>query len=437
MGFLDGLISPLITQAASARAAYRGGQQQGENNQLKDAIQLLNLKRQQESDARAAQLNAAQIGHLGAQTKSLDEGAWGTAFPSIDPDDPTKQILVQQHKQTGALRRATLGDPSAPTPAVASAPPKPPADGTTGGTISDSQDMTGGAPDATPAPQSSPPTVAQDSTPKPVRGGLRPVPKVPTARPASMIPGTPEWIAAEREKAKIGAEFRAPPSSSNVYITGVDSTGKPTIYTGKSKGDPTLTNTNVGKPVGTGGGSASLSQEDRDKMKAQAQLDNQTMKDFEAKILADPAHFNVGMTSGIAGSLAGGHGSGVLPGVLAAVGNTMTGAINPEYQKYITAQRSYGRIMGNLQSKRYSDNQAEIERSISGLGANDLPATIRYKQQLRDASLADPAINPTGGGRAGGGGSSLVDQYNAAVAHLKATGRDAEIANLPKPPGVP
>jgi hypothetical protein len=91
---------------------------------------------------------------------------------------------------------------------------------------------------------------------------------------------------------------------------------------------------------------------------------------------------------------------GAIGNVERRLGNTVLGQSwlggDPEYQKYLTAQSSYGRIMGNLQSKRYTENQAKIEKDISGLTGGDLDSTVAYKQQLREASLNDPdTINGT------------------------------------------
>lgn len=181
-----------------------------------------------------------------------------------------------------------------------------------------------------------------------------------------------------------------PQSPTNVYLPSVDPATGQTVYSvGKSKGDPNITPTETVKPAGgPGGGSASLSAEDRQKMLNQAKLDNATMKAYEEKVMAEKKA--PGTVAGLAGAAAASGGTGFGAQAMGILGNAATGAFDPDYQRYITAQRSYGRIMGNLQSKRYTDHQAEIERSISGLQGNDLAGTIRYKQQLRDASLAEP-----------------------------------------------
>ena len=123
-------------------------------------------------------------------------------------------------------------------------------------------------------------------------------------------------------------------------------------------------------------------------MKAQATLDDKTMRDLEDKWMKEGKSPSVPL--GIAGAASELHGG--FKGLLAPIGNASVAAMDPDYGRYLAAQRSYGRVMGNLQSKRYSDTQAEIERSISGMAANDLANTIKYKQALRAASLNDPSI---------------------------------------------
>lgn len=226
--------------------------------------------------------------------------------------------------------------------------------------------------------QGLPTKVTQGSAVAPIETGIKAPPK-----PAPKIdPLSPQGVAASNAKTDHAVQTRAanaPPKNT------------PLVKTMKPDGSIVYTRQDqaagMSPPTTTTGGGQSLAPEDRAKMLAQAKLDNETMKQYEAKVMAGKA--SVGTVSGVAGATADAHG-GPLNNALGIIGNKVTGAIDPEYQRYLTAQRSYGRIMGNLQSKRYTDHQAEIERSISGLQGNDLHSTILYKQQLRDASLADP-----------------------------------------------
>jgi hypothetical protein len=184
-----------------------------------------------------------------------------------------------------------------------------------------------------------------------------------------------------------------PPSTvpGNVFVTGTGADGKPAIFEGQNKGPGALHDTGVGKPAAAGAGGGSLSTDDRQKMVSQAKIDNEEMKRIEARVLRGELQF--GTVAGLAGAASQAHG-GPLNEMVGVLGNAAAGAVDPDIQKYFTAQSSYGRIMGNLQSKRYTDHQAEIEKRISGMQGNDLSNTINYKQQLRDASLADPTITP-------------------------------------------
>lgn len=163
---------------------------------------------------------------------------------------------------------------------------------------------------------------------------------------------------------------------------------------------------------GGAGGGGSLDADSRAKMMAQAKIDNATMKRIEARVLlpdSDPNHLDFGTAAGLAGAAQGAHG-GPLNDAVSVVGNAAAGALDPDIQQYLTANSSYGRIMGNLQSKRYTDNQAQIEKTISGLKGNDLGNTVRYKQELRDASLND--VVPSGG--TGGATAGKIDPVHFA-----------------------
>lgn len=78
------------------------------------------------------------------------------------------------------------------------------------------------------------------------------------------VVGSKEWEQAEIKRAKIAAQYGYHPPPSNVYVTGLDANGKPTIFQGKSKGDTPLQDTGVGKPVagGRGGANGPLNQDE-------------------------------------------------------------------------------------------------------------------------------------------------------------------------------
>ncbi len=195
----------------------------------------------------------------------------------------------------------------------------------------------------------------------------------------------------------------------------------------KTTGEPLLLNTltgetKVGGGIKTPGGGmgGSLDADSRAKMMAQAKIDNDEMKRIEGRVMRGEIQFGTG--AGLASAAANAHG-GPLNEALSVLGNSAAGMLDPDIQKYLTANSSYGRIMGNLQSKRYTDNQAQIEKTISGLKGNDLNNTIAYKQQLRDASLNDVSPSAGGGGRSQGLGGKTITATEAAhfsPAELKA-----------------
>lgn len=429
MGFLKSLAQNVVGASPYALRALQQNQAEGD---AQDETLRSNFFKGQANDRANAQetseeaLRDAQVKNLGNDTE------WENPVAATGSDG--QPILVQRNKRTGDLRPAVIGGPSAPLapsmpgvqvtsdrpasnvnvgaistpPPVAAPTPSegaPPAGMSLAGKPSLASKIPKQQPVAPAAQTTTTPLSANTGGPQPLRPYVKP--------PVAAIPYnlTPAGMQADSTLAAKKAQAEAPhkkdpnaaptPTYTPVTVTNPDGsvTVKPfntkTGTTGESIGGP--------KPAAAAGGSASLSPEARDQMMAQARLDNQTMKDYEAKVLAGTA--KVGTALGVAGALSDGS-QGVAGKVSGVLGNAATGAVDPEYQKYLTAQRSYGRIMGNLQSKRYTDHQAEIERSISGLQGNDLPGTIQYKQQMRDVSLADVTPSASGGGRGGSPGGT-------------------------------
>lgn len=147
--------------------------------------QATNVARQRQSmlDQDTLKDNASQRALRDAQAAAATEGTWSQPFAAVGPDG--SPIMAQQHRQTGELRPATMGQTAPRTPSpLSSRMPTPPEPG-------DSQDMVG---DQTPLPQS--PTQGQASG-----GTLRPYVK-PTA-PTGPLMGSPEWKDAQRFRASL------------------------------------------------------------------------------------------------------------------------------------------------------------------------------------------------------------------------------------------
>ncbi len=208
-------------------------------------------------------------------------------------------------------------------------------------------------------------------------------------------------------KTRQAEQAAGPVNAADMKIVGKDADGNDVVQFIDPRTHQLSNPQILGVTPGSGsmGGGQSLSPDMKSKMVSQAKLDNQTMKRIEARVLAGDLKF--GTAAGLAGAASAAHG-GVLNEGLGVLGNAAAGMIDPDIQNYFVAQQSYGRIMGNLQSKRYTDHQADIERRISGMQGNDLKNTIEYKQQLRDASLEDPVLvkKTLGGGRSSGGNPS-------------------------------
>lgn len=108
-------LSSLLTPLTNAATSFGQGTQQGQDRNLAQAIQLAGIKRQQEQDALAQKLGAANLAHTQALTDAAKSGQWGNAFPGEDEQGPG---LFQEHKQTGEVRRVRVGgQPSAPSAA--------------------------------------------------------------------------------------------------------------------------------------------------------------------------------------------------------------------------------------------------------------------------------------------------------------------------------
>lgn len=391
----------MIVPATNAMAGHNQFLQREDDKQRAEALQSLMLARQSKQDDLAQALGNANIGHLKAQTNAATEGMWDRAEPFTMPDGTT--IMAERHKQTGEYRPVQIGggSPSSEAPGMPINTPKPASTSMVG--VSDSQDMAGGGASAAPPAPTQAPTAAPTPTKQPLSGIVRPYVKPTNTR---IDPLSPAGITADSLKAAKVAQAQEPykkdpnaaptPHFTPVTVTNPDGTVTVKPFntqsgtTGESIGGP--------KPA-TGGGGQSLAPEDRAKMYNQAKIDNAEMKRIEGRVMRGELSF--GTAAGLASAAQGAHGSPLAEG-MSVLGNAAAGHLDPDIQKYITANSSYGRIMGNLQSKRYTDNQAQIEKTISGLKGNDLNNTIAYKQQLRDASLADPVLAaPVGGGQGG------------------------------------
>jgi hypothetical protein len=414
---LNGLVRTAVGISPYALSAVRQTQADNErqdaiNNAEDDRLRSNFFKGQANDRANAQEtseeaLRAAQVANLGSDSE------WENPVAVTGPDN--QPILVQRNKRTGDLRPAVIGGPGAgpaqppgvpgvqTTPSVAMGGPV--AARLPGAMQSLAAKMaTSTAPNpATSAPSPAPLTAAVTKGPTPLRPYVKPpVTAIPyTLTPAGMQADSTLHAKNAQAEAPYKKDPNAAPSPTYTPVTVANPDGTVTVKPFNTKTGEAGPSIGGPKPTAASGGSASLSPDDRNRMMAQARLDNQTMKDYEAKVLSGQA--SVGTTAGVAGALSDAH-DGTVGKVTGILANRVTGAIDPDYQKYITAQRSYGRIMGNLQSKRYTDNQAEIERSISGMQGNDLPGTIRYKQQMRDASLADVATTPNAAAASNGRG---------------------------------
>src|SRR5689334_2037411 len=61
MGIFDGIVGPLVTQAANARGAYRQGQHEAQEDSLSNALLMRQLQRQDRQDNLAEALSKRRI----------------------------------------------------------------------------------------------------------------------------------------------------------------------------------------------------------------------------------------------------------------------------------------------------------------------------------------------------------------------------------------
>lgn len=391
---LGAILSNIGRPLAETVASNNFAQKAEDDKRRQDAMQAYAMQRQNSLDSGLRALQASTIGANNARASHLN------TQDDIAEKDPVVQAIPSQdgrlylRRKSGAVEEANIKGPASPNAPSGPTNPVPQA--------SDSQDMIGDAAPGNnvgPVP-GGPPTQQGPSAPPvaPPKFGKPPVaPKID--------PYSPQAIKAKEDLQANAAKLRPAPQQPGVFVGNPDNPTAPAVYTPRDQAF------GQSAPQHAAGGSASLAPDDRAKMVAQAKLDNETMKAYENKVMQSGKA--PGFVAGAAGIAAGAAPAGIVGGLVGLAGNKATGAIDQDYQRYITAQRSYGRIMGNLQSKRYTDHQAEIERSISGLQGNDLNGTIQYKQQLRDASLADPAVQPsTGGGRGGGKPATITPKQS-------------------------
>lgn len=240
-------------------------------------------------------------------------------------------------------------------------------------------------------------------------------------KPSNPLIGSPEWKAAEIEKAKIAAQYGYHPpkeeSSHFSFQVGTDANGAPVIYAGNTKTGQ-ITSTGVGKPqAASGSGVGQLTPGALEGMRAQAQEADKIMSRFEQDYAAGKIHLGVmdkGMAEGASQKQ-----TGLLSGISSALSNKALGATNPRYQEYMAAQQRFGNIMGNLMSRRYTEHQGTLDTNLAGMAPNDAANTISLKKSYRSDLLnnfpsAGGAPMPSGGS-AGGSTATPAQKARAAA----------------------
>lgn len=443
------ILSNIGVPLANTVAANNFAQTAERDKQRAQAIQDVMMQRSADQADQQRRIGQSTIDLNTAHAKSLDEGAWGNAFPAVDKDG--NPVLVQQHKQTGELRQANIGGGSPPTiapPPVGAVPPSvvkgappgfvPPAMRAPSGVTSlagvgDSQDMTGGDSATAPTP---PPQAQQQGAPPvpptapPQSGGtLRPYVKPPAPiiidphKSQAEIPGTPEWQAAEKFKANL-----IPRDDKTLVQVSVDDGqgGKRTIYVPRSQAAGMETPAKAGAAATSGQTMQTMARMGtsyNDLKQAVDQMDkyentpgNLAKQTVGKQMLGSasemhPSQDSHGLTSGISNALASG---------ISAAAQQKLGADDPEYRTYLNNKQRVATAFTEL-LPRPNQQLLQLEKGLSGadIGWNpQLMANIQARRRggldvlkniLNESGMLDANGNVTGKKSSGGrGGQSPI-----------------------------
>ncbi len=357
-----------------------------------------------------------------------DEGEWEKAEPFAQDDGST--IMAQRNKRTGVYRPASLGEPS-PSSAIPSSAMPPALPRVSAPMPGDSQDMTGGSEQLPPQAPSAPKIVKPSA--------LKPFVKPSTTppRPASMTPGTPEWRAAKKDEAEIGAKYgyHPPQSPTITVLPGANGAPAQAVVTHGPGVGSVSDLPSVDKSAGGGRSVAAITKALANNQQQLSIIDD-AIKELDAYPDA------VGLQRG-----------------LPFIGDKLDQRRDP---KGIAARASIANI-GSLQihDRTGAAMTAREEPRLAPFVPNvgDTPEAIRIKLTKLKAAIGveTDALShkgqSTGGGRGGGAGTNVAhpanagdrpgdihaasDQqrrdWDAAAAHLKAQGKDPVAEIGPRP----
>lgn len=209
-------------------------------------------------------------------------------------------------------------------------------------------------------------------------------------KPHALVLGEPGYNEAFANQEKIRAQYayHPPPpqkgmwahdntTGTDVWVTPDQAASAPDRFT---------------KPVGGGGrgGAGAISPESTQAMFDSADSAAKYMDWYEKKHPNGP------------GWIAGGVGSssiqprkGLGSALEAGAANIALGVFDPEYQTYLAAQRRFGNVFSNLQSRRYTEHQSVLDTDLSGMNPGEAANTIALKKQFRQDLLNSRPAPPT------------------------------------------
>lgn len=158
-------------------------------------------------------------------------------------------------------------------------------------------------------------------------------------------------------------------TNTDVYVSAEQAAAMPDRYT---------------KPAGTAGrgGAGAISPESTQAMFDSAESASKYMDWYEKNHPNGP-----GWISGGVGSSSIQPRKGLGSSLAAGAANIALGVFDPQYQTYLAAQRRFGNVFSNLQSRRYTEHQSVLDTDLSGMNPGEAANTIALKKQFRQDLL--------------------------------------------------
>lgn len=412
-------VSPYVAQALAQKKAQDDADAQRK-------LQALHLQNQD----RVAQQNAdTAAGSAKARSAALETGTWSNPFAGTD--EQGNPVLVQQHKQTGELRLATLGPVGGADPIRTPAPAGPDAFAPKPWQIGNHavQPATGTPLPLTPQAPTQPGTSAAPS------GGLRPFvkPPKPVAQGHVVDPVTGEVKFFDPTKPPVGMKVNPKPvkdpQQSFTPFQGTDADGKPVVRPFNTKTGQFGAVADVAPKASANGQSGSQQAQQARLMAAvsEARLADERMRSFEDKLLTGGS--SISPLKQAAGSLTSNLSDSHTPfGALTQAASEFgLNKSDPEYAQYLRDASTIGRAEQMMSPRGGNETMVRANALLSRAGTGAMKNTIDASRMARQALF----------GQSGGIAQTLTPEQNAklttGVQRIKAGEHGASVASPPSP----